>query len=497
VSLALDTELDVLTRLFTDAGDALAVVSRDGIVERANSVMAARFETSPERMLGKDLAAIVPREVATSINGLRTRAFVHGERVEWSSRHDGRVWRDTLAPSPSGAVWFHGRDVTEQIRAESGLDAEGRQALFERLLREEKEESLVAIAGGLAHDFNSILVGILSSVSMLQDEVGSSRSALELCDIISTAARRMADMTGQLLMYSRGAPFRPADIDINQVARDVVGMMWGGVPSSLHLVSDLAPQRLVVRGDASQLHQLVLTLVVNALEAVESSGAMVRVRTRPEHDRVRLEVIDDGVGMTEETRARLFEPFFTTKFHGRGLGLAAARGIIEAHGGQVEVRSAPGEGSTFSIELPLCVPASDATSKLRVALFDPDPLIGRMTKRFLRRTEFEVEVFDDAAALESRVRTGAHELAALVIDRVSGRSSVDWTAPPFGDLPVVWLEDSRGDATASELGERPSVSIEKPFEPRSLLRALHEVVSAGRSQSGEAGLDQARHDPAG
>jgi len=600
ISLPLETDLETLTTLLSEAGDAVAVLSNDGVIEHANATLAARFEVPRERLRGRKLMEATPEASIATHKDLWLRAVRSRERVQWTSSERGRVWRDTLVPNPAGRLLFYGRDITDQSRAEnaaealdarfhdvaerfgfgiawfteSGLayansaflqifgcaaeslafplpvaaiskvlhpddrevvghhwkpttgrrairraidrttvrllqpgrdallvdvtsqnielpttsgvlvsanDISDRQALFQRLLREEKEESLIAIAGGLAHDFNSILVGILSSVGMLQDEVEASRPALELCDIISSAARRMADMTGQLLMYSRGAPFRPADIDCHQVILDVLKMVRSGVPATVALEPDFTSDRVIVRGDNSQLRQLVMTLVVNALEATESAGAKVSIRTRLDGDQVRIEVRDDGVGMSDEVKERLFDPFFSTKFQGRGLGLAAARGIIEAHGGDVEVESALGKGSTFSIVLPLS-PASVAEAPpLRLALFDPDPLIGRMTERLLRRSCYQLDAFHDEAAFEAHIRNNAGELAALIVDRTTGARIVQWLEAHLDRPPVVWLEEPPSRRTAKVvLDDRGDACVEKPFDGGSLTRALSEALSARR-----------------
>jgi len=255
----------------------------------------------------------------------------------------------------------------------------------------------------------------------------------------------------------------------------------------------MTPRRITIRGDPAQLSQLVLTIVVNALEASESAGSTVTVETRAQADRAVLTVRDDGSGMDEVTRSRLFEPFFSTKFQGRGLGLAAAKGVLEAHGGTVQVDSAPSAGTTFTVEIPLSAPVTETTSQLHVVLFDPDPLIARLIARLLRRTPFVLDSFDEPAAFEARVRSRPDDIAVLLVDHGAGASVM----ARLGDLPsmppVIWLEpETETDGPSPPTANR----LAKPFDAGELLKAVYATSSRG-GERGDRGVDQAGHHPAG
>ncbi|NJK89799.1 MAG: hypothetical protein HC923_10655 [Myxococcales bacterium] len=352
-------------------------------------------------------------------------------------------------------------------------DVTERTEIQRRLLREEKEASLIAVAGGLAHDFNSILVGILSSVSMLQDEVGNSRNALELLDIIASASRRMADMTGKLLMYSRGAPFRPSEIELNHVVRDAVSMVRSSIPEKAALQLMLDERTILVRGDRAMLQQLVLSLLINAMEAVESKGSLISVETRASSDGVDLWVRDDGVGMTSDVCARIFEPFYSTKFQGRGLGLAAAAGIIETHGGDIRVETTPGVGTSFCVSLPGRV--LEERPKQLVLLYDPDPFIRRLVQRLLKRTHLEVHDFEDDGLAKTALAAHGRDYVVALIDGIEGRTLLEFVRDRHAGLPII-LMDSKVEPTHAPSGW--TLRIEKPFDAVRLMEAIGQVTPA-------------------
>lgn len=255
----------------------------------------------------------------------------------------------------------------------------GERAELERQLQHaQRMEALGRLAGGIAHDFNNLLTVVSGRTAMLLAGDCSDRERAGL-EAIQGATDRAAALTRQLLAYSRRQAFSPAPLDLNAMLAEFFPMLRALVGDSIELVTDLAPQLPLVFADRGPLEQAVMNLVINARDAMPNGGPLrVATTLAPPVDspaekrrghRVCLQVTDSGAGMSEDVQQRIFEPFFTTKEPGRGtgLGLALVYGIVEQSGGEISVRSAPGQGSTFTILLPLAgagVPlASAAASK--------------------------------------------------------------------------------------------------------------------------------------
>lgn len=228
-----------------------------------------------------------------------------------------------------------------------------RAALEERLRVAARMETVGRFASGMAHDLNNLLTPILSYSELLQADapVGSKRR--EWATEAVAVALHARDLAKQVLTYGRVAVPRREPLQLAPVVEEALRALRPMIPETLTLRLDLAPT-VEVLGDATQLHQVVLNLAVNAVHAVGSTPGTVDVRLAVEGARAVLTVRDSGCGLDEATRARVFEPFYSTKElgHGTGLGLAIVHAVVTAHGGEVDVRSAPGEGATFEVRLP-------------------------------------------------------------------------------------------------------------------------------------------------
>jgi signal transduction histidine kinase len=167
-----------------------------------------------------------------------------------------------------------------------------------------------------------------------------------------TAGDRAASLTRQLLAYAGKGALVRQPVDVSEIAADTLRLLRPSLPAWVELREELTTGLPPVLMDPSQAQQVTANLVVNAAEAIDGHPGAVTVRTWAERSHVCLEVADTGCGMDEATRARAFEPFFSTKFTGRGLGLAAVKGIVRATGGAIDIESAPGEGTRFRIRLP-------------------------------------------------------------------------------------------------------------------------------------------------
>jgi PAS domain S-box-containing protein len=253
-------------------------------------------------------------------------------------------------------------DLTSRKRAEA------EQLELERAWQEaQRLESLGVLAGGIAHDFNNLLVTILGNTELAMQDLADPELARESLEQVELAARRAAEMTSQILAYAGKGRFMLAPIDLNSLVSETVGLLRGALLQPVTIRCALAAGLPPLSGDASQLRQVVMNLIINAAEAIGDGPGEIQIVTSvldldgwddslsppPAPGRyICLVVRDGGPGMDASTLERIFEPFFTTKFVGRGLGLAAVQGIVRGHAGALRVESAPGAGTQFSVVLP-------------------------------------------------------------------------------------------------------------------------------------------------
>ena len=270
--------------------------------------------------------------------------------------------------------------VAERDEAEAARHRaeEERREIQTQMEHAQRLESLGVLAGGIAHDFNNLLTTIRGNAELLRLELSDSGadSSPPLADI-EHASLRAAELCRQLLDYAGRSVRQPGPLDLPSLVDDVRRLLGSAIPEDVELRIRMEPDLPAVSGDAAQLRQVLMNLLLNAAEAIGDRGGAITVRARVESVLAPaleetflasdarpgrfavLEVQDEGEGMSPETLERVFEPFFTTKVFGRGLGMAAVAGIARTHGGAVKVTSELGRGSTFRILLPLEPPASE------------------------------------------------------------------------------------------------------------------------------------------
>jgi two-component system, cell cycle sensor histidine kinase and response regulator CckA len=352
--------------------------------------------------------------------------------------------------------WIHARssivlDGQGRFLREAGVaeDVTERRAVEASMQHTQKLESLGVLAGGIAHDFNNLLVGILGHAELAEQSGASGEHVRQ----IQAGAEHAADLCRQMLAYAGHGNYEVTRVDLRGVVSEIGGLIEASVAKGAALVRDFPEHLSPVQGDAVQLRQVLLNLVTNASDALDGRPGTIHLRLseedlEPEALRtsyldddlpggryVRLMVEDDGVGMTEETRAKLFDPFFSTKFTGRGLGLATLLGIARAHRAAIQVESEPGRGTRFSLLFPAAagepVQQSDRAPEVgrvsgRVLVVDDEPSVRRVAAQILRRAGFEV------STASSGLRALEH-LAGDPVDVVL----LDLTMPDLHGLEVL------------------------------------------------------------
>lgn len=319
------------------------------------------FYTKEDRKNG------VPKEV---LETARREGRYEGEG--WRVRKDGsRFWASVVIDAIHGEdgklIGFAKvtRDMSEKREAQLRLE-ESREQLF----RSQKMEALGQLTGGLAHDFNNLLTGILGNADLLAILSPPESDQRRAAEAIVIGAQRAADLVSKMLAYSGGGRVVAQHVNLDELVKEMVDLLSASVARHCTLIYNSPGPLPLVETDPTQIRQVVLNLIVNASEAVDDHG-VITVETGEESiDRemlkkmtfgdnvtigryVFIDVVDNGVGMDEHTMTRMFDPFFSTKDAGRGLGMAAVRGIVRSHRAALRVTSAKGQGTRFRVWFPL------------------------------------------------------------------------------------------------------------------------------------------------
>jgi signal transduction histidine kinase/CheY-like chemotaxis protein len=391
----------------------------------------------------------------------------------------------------------------------------------------QKLESLGVLAGGIAHDFNNLLLVMLANAGLAREALPpGSRAADHLADV-ERAAERAADLTGQLLAYAGKGRLEVAELDSSRLAREVIELVGVSISKRIELRCRLAEGLPAVTGDASQLRQVVMNLVLNAADAIGDRGGEIAVESElvelGESERdgwfgqeawrggrfVALRVSDTGGGMTEDVRQHIFEPFFTTKATGRGLGLAATLGIVRSHGGWLHVGNRPGLGSTFSVLLPAGdraaaappPPESPATPAWRsdatVLVVDDEPSVAKVAARTLASVGMRVLVARDGAEALALHREHRGEIGLVLLDlNMPGLPGDEVYRALRRESPALPILLSSGypeeKALARiEAGEALAF-LQKPYRTEGLRRRVRELLEGPEEPPGAARARGAR-----
>lgn len=408
-----------------------------------------------------------------------------------------------------------------------------RRALEERLRQSQKLEGLGRLAGGIAHDFNNLLTGILGNAELALEELSAGEPSLpevqESLRGIVALGERAAGLVGQLLTFSRGRPgTERATVSLDGLIERMADLLGPLTGEAIRLDVDIEDGTHAVDGNESQLQQVIENLVLNARDAMQGGGTISIQLGAATLDGssgppaaglapgryVVVTVRDDGAGMDEETRQRIFDPFFSRRREngGAGLGLSLAHGIVQEHGGAIDVESAPDRGSVFRVYLPgaaepvpaaseaEAVPGNSETETVRTAsepeprqprsecretvlVVDDEPSVLALVRRMLEHRGYRVLVAADAArALDLLESEGGVDLILtdVVLPGPSGPEMIGGLPEKWRSIPVLymsgytggdWLPPGMPDATAM-----PEPLIAKPFDTATLTAMIRQLI---------------------
>jgi PAS domain S-box-containing protein len=509
----------------SNAAEGMLLIDNEGRVTFINPTAQAMLGWTQEELVGELLHDKLhchdsPRGPHSSHDCPHLEVLRTGETVRTAEdffRHrDGRMVPVSCSVAPirsdsivAGAVMVI-RDLTQQRLAEAA-ERENEQALQQA----QKLESIGVLAGGIAHDFNNLLTGIMGNAGLARRAITTGRTeqaATLLRDVLS-ASERAADLTRQLLAYAGKGRFVILPVDLAKLVGEVSTLIRASISKKITLVIDVPEDCPLVEADRAQLQQLVMNLVINGGEAIGDEPGTLTVRVRTEHfterrerpraegfpivtgDYVRIDVTDTGAGMDQETRTRIFEPFFTTKFLGRGLGLSAALGIVRSHRGAISVRSEPGQGTTFTVLLPVqreprraervsghALVDREIQGSGTVLVADDEEGVRSLVSNVLEDAGYTVELAADGAEAVERLQQLGDAVRLVLLDLtmpiLGGAETATELRRIQPEVPIIAMS-GYGDVEVMHRFSEAGVTdfLPKPFTPDQLTAKVRDVLA--------------------
>jgi PAS domain S-box-containing protein len=500
--------------LFDSAGVAVALSDLDGTLLEVNGMLAELLGYTPTEMVGRKHESFAD-PLEERFRGGERDELVSGARSSYTAEHN--LLRRDGTPLPTRITESlvrdeHGRPLHTVSVLESVAE---RRQLEEEIRQTQKMEAIGRLAGGIAHDFNNLLTVIGGQASLLaaHELAPAARSSVHE---IEEAARRAAELTRQLLAFSRKQMMNPRSIDANDSITQLERLLRHVLPGNIEVELDLERELASVRVDPGQFDQVLMNLAINARDAMPDGGRLTISTSTvalgegtsdlAAGSYVALTVSDTGVGMPEAIRARIFEPFFTTKRvgEGTGLGLATVYGIVSQSGGEVTVETEPGHGSSFRVFLPAAELRADAVAEAHVAprsnpkgrrgrvlLVEDDPSVRRYAGDVLSADGHDVMLAASAEEALGLIADRDCTLDVLVTDLVmpgrSGRELAREVRERRPEVTVLYISGYAGannDALAG--AEQEAELIAKPFAPELISARVAEALVAARGAAGAA-----------
>jgi nitrogen-specific signal transduction histidine kinase/CheY-like chemotaxis protein len=384
-----------------------------------------------------------------------------------------------------------------------------RRKVEAQFLRAQRMESIGTLAGGIAHDLNNVLSPILMAIQMLQLRIAGDEEQQWL-DILQANAERGAEMVKQVLSFARGVEGERVALHPKHLVKDVVNILKDTLPKSISITYEVSADLWLISADATQIHQVLMNLCVNARDAMPQGGevtiraenltlddAYARMHLEAKPGRyVIITVADTGAGMSAEVQARIFEPFFTTKEIGKGtgLGLSTALTIVRSHGGFVSVYSEPRKGTQFAVYLPAIESARAVVAQRQRAdlpaghgelllVVDDEESIRQITKATLETFNYKVLTASDGTEAVALYAQRRDEIAAVVTDMMMPFMDGPATIRALQRLnPRVKIIAASGLGAQDKAAEATALGVElflpKPYAAEKLLKALAQVLGA-------------------
>jgi PAS domain S-box-containing protein len=391
------------------------------------------------------------------------------------------------------------RDISERVQAEAR-----QERLAQQLLQAQKMEALGLLAGGVAHDINNVLASIMGVASLLERRQGADDKTKHSLEMILSSCERGRDLTYNLLGFARKAVMRRKPVVLEDTVQSVANLLGRTLPKSVTILTDMSDTKATVNGDPGQIEQMLMNLVLNAVDAIKGDGEIViRIDTvemtnadlvgQPSLDTgnyARLAVVDAGQGMSPEVAGRVFEPFFTTKPQGQGtgLGLSMVYGVASSHGGFVDLQSVPDEGTTVTVYFPTLEesisvehqgehPSQLIAHGQPVLLVDDEKNIREIGKDMLVAIGYEVQVASSGKSACELFSKNQPELSLVVLDiampEMDGMETYKRLKQINPNVRVLFITGYARESFPSDMLSDGRVDmLQKPFNMKELIDSL-------------------------
>ena len=500
-------EIESLLHILQQTSEGIAILDSNFLLQWVNPAFCSMTGYRAEQLHGQDLRLHASKQHDESYNQEMVRTLM-----------SGKVWRHRIqVKRQDGAEYTADQTFTPAFNPTGGVrnfvvtqvDVTETAALEERLRHSEKLEAVGALAGGIAHDFNNLLTPILGFSELALINSKESPQAQEHLLQIITAATRARELTRKILIFSRRRQAVPVSLDLSVVLHEVLNLLRATLPPSLNINYSIAPELPHVHADPGELNTLLLNLCINANHAMPSGGNLtlaldsIPAAGTAGPGQVRLTVADTGTGMDAATQARAFEPFFTTKAPGTGtgLGLATVKSIVERAHGRIELATALGKGTTFTILLPAAAPSASAAAVTKpgadlaplkgrsILVVDDNPDVLRSTAERLRALGCSVTALENPQAALDLILRGPGACDLLLTDHsMPGLSGVLLSVKAREAQPhlAVVLMTGKLDEGVQMLASGAGIThfLPKPFSQDELSRVLTNALPRPQQEPG-------------
>lgn len=494
--------------------DALLIHDFAGNILDVNHVTCELLEYARDELIGNHLSNIETSEKIRLSRGRTDTIILEGSllfecefRTKSGKIVPVNVSAKLVSKEGAGTIQSFVRDITELIQEQRRI-----LELESKIQQAQKLESLAILAGGLAHDYNNLMQGIIGNAGLALMDLDPNSPSYASIQGINRSAQQAAELTKQMLAFAGRGSLEVTKIELSNLVERMKNLLKSAISKKAEISFDLSSNSTSIDGDITQIRQIVMNLVTNASEALGENPGSITVKTGsvkcdvvflrefhafenlPVGKYAYLSVQDTGSGMDETTVSQIFDPFFSTKFTGRGLGLAAVFGIVKRHNAGIKVDTSKGEGTTITIYFPLNLDGSVKKKTSRtfinglrfsgnILIIENEPEVRRVMEKMLRRVGFTVITASDGEAGLKQFENNSNILKLVILDYMMPRMTGDEVYYRMKrideNIPVILSCGFNQADTLLQFGKLGVAGfVQKPYDMKKLLEKIAEVINA-------------------